>query len=265
MVSRSAVLAVVGFLLVGDATHAQTIERFLVPVYLAGPTPGASGTQWVSELRILNSGASNAFIENFGVMNQTGMFFPETLPPGVEIAGRRLNNAGSANNPGALLLVRSEYARQLAFQSRVRDTSRDSEGWGTWLPVIHETQASSHAIHLLDVPVDGRYRLMLRVYSFDQVAGRTVRVRILGARSDAMFPTEEDPLLAEFPLPLNTGGATLQPAYAQYADFALLPTLPGYDRVRVAIEPQADFAIWAMISITNNMTQEVTMVMPNER
>ena len=254
-------------LVIPHALWAQTdaVERFLVPVYLAGPTPGAFGSVWVSELRILNAGATNAAIENFGVMNQTGLFTPETLPPNVEIAGRRVNNAVSVANPGALLLVRSEFADQLAFQARVRDTSREAQGWGTWLPVVHESAASTSPLHLLDIPVDPRYRQMLRVYSFDRTAGRAVRVRVYATRENAQFPTSSDSLINEVSLPLQVIGSEAQPSYAQIADLAFLPGIAGHNRVRVTIEPQGDFGIWAMVSITNNVTQEVTMIVPKRR
>ncbi|HUP47935.1 MAG TPA: hypothetical protein VNA04_04010 [Thermoanaerobaculia bacterium] len=258
------VILAVALLVAPNIAHAQGIERFLVPVYLSGPTPGAFGSVWTSELRILNTGTTDAVIENFGLMNQTGLFTPETLPSGVEIAGRRLNNAVSVANPGALLLVRSEFAEQLRFQSRVRDTSREGQGWGTWIPVVHESAARG-VLHLLDVPVDPRYRQMLRVYSFDRVAGRSVRIRLYATRENAQFPSTADPIVSELVLPLQVIGGDAQPAYAQISDVSTLPGVAGQNRVRITIQTEGSFGVWSMASITNNVTQEVTMIVPDAR
>ena len=239
------------------------LERFLVPIYLADTVEGAFASRWASELRILNTGTNDAWVVNLGSMNPTGFFSTAPLRPGVEMAGLRLHNASSVENPGAILLVVSPFVDQLVFQARVRDTSRGAEGWGSWVPVVRESGVSFGPVHLLNVPLDDRYRQMLRVYDFDRRPGRAVRVRVFATRPDAQFPAEADPLLTEFVVPLEPIGAVYQPSYAQVANLARLPALAGYDRVRLSIQPEGNFKIWAMVSVTNNETQEVTMVVPN--
>ena len=46
--------------MIAGAANAQTAadERFLVPIYLTGSVDGAYNSLWVSELLILNTGAS---------------------------------------------------------------------------------------------------------------------------------------------------------------------------------------------------------------
>jgi hypothetical protein len=42
-----------------------------------------------------------------------------------------------------------------------------------------------------------------------------------------------------------------------------LPELAGIDRIRVRVSPTTDAQrLWAMISVTNNVTQELTMITP---
>lgn len=255
-------------LAVATSLHAQSLERFLVPVYLPGSVRGAFGSVWVSELRILNSGSAAAPIENYGPLCPFDCL-PPALPPAVSIRGEDIRGLHSDGPPAALLLVKPEHAAQFAFQLHVRDTSRVAQGWGTWLPVVHESQAVAGTLHLLSIPVRPEYRHMLRVYSFSQLPGQRVRVRLFGSRapddrSPQPVPTAPDPLLAEFFLDLRTGSHT-QPAYAEDAFFLSRGASAQYDEVRIAVEPVGQFPLWAMVSITNNVTQEVTAILPNQR
>lgn len=145
-------------------------ERFLVPIYLPGETSGGFGSRWVSELRIMNIGPGAAQIENYGIGCRTGVCFPETLPVNTSAPGDRVR-PGIGGVPAAFLLVKPEYARQLVFQARVRDVSRENERWGTWLPVVHESEAVRDRLDLLSIPIDSRYRQTLRIYSFDLALG----------------------------------------------------------------------------------------------
>jgi hypothetical protein len=240
------------------------VERFLVPIHLAAPAPGAFGSVWLTELRILNVGATMAFVENLGYDSPVG-FGRQHLVPGVETSGRLLNSGGdNVSNPGSFLLVRRVFIPQLRFQARVRDISRESDGWGTWIPVVHESEARTDAVHLLDVPIDLRYRQMLRVYSFVHIPGATVRVRVFATREDPFAEPDADALIAEVRMPLSgnpVGG--LEPAYGEIWNLSDLPGVAGATRVRVSVEPEGSFAIWAMVSVTNNVTQQVTMITPN--
>jgi hypothetical protein len=164
--------------------------------------------------------------------------------------------------PAALLIVRNDA--QFSFQLRVRDLSRDAEGWGTWLPVVRESQARADAVNLTNIPTDTRYRLLLRVYSFQQSSGFAVRVRVYGANSSPnSAPTQSDAFLGETVLPLHVGTVS-QPAYAQFDGIAAFAGATTYDTLRVVVEPLAGFSLWAMVSVTNNVTQQVTMVVPNQ-
>lgn len=240
------------------ALRAQEVERFLLPIHLLGPTGGAFGSQWVSELRIVNTGTSEASIENYRVGECRIVCVPEPIPPGVSAPGDRVRTFIGGPIPGALLLVKPEFVDQFVFTARVRDTSRAAQGWGTWLPVVHESQARP-AIHLLDVPVDAQYRQLLRVYSFALARERSVRVRVYDASREfpAALPAEPDALLAERSLPL-VYESDFKPIYAQL-DLAGLTG--SATRVRLLVE--GDFGVWAMVSVTNNVTQEVTVMLPH--
>jgi len=170
--------------------------------------------------------------------------------------------------PAALLLVDDQYADQLVFGARVRDLARSTQSWGTWLPVVPESAAVRGSLALLDISLAAGFRQTLRVYSFDTAPNRTVHVRVYGAvplnPADPTSYRDPNPLLGEVMLPLRYaprfGGS---PLYAEVGNLGTVANLSGYDRLWLTVEPQGDFAVWAMVSVTNNTTQEVTMIVPH--
>jgi hypothetical protein len=170
--------------------------------------------------------------------------------------------------PAALLLVDDQYADQLVFSARVRDLSRNTQSWGPWLPVVPESAAVRGPLSLVDIPLTTGFRQTLRVYSFDTAADRSVRVRVYGAvPPDPANPSsyqDPNPLLGDVILPLRYaprfGGS---PLYAEIGNIATIASVTAYEKVWVTIEPQGDFGVWGMVSITNNTTQEVTMIVPH--
>ncbi len=251
-------LAFVAF--TASAQQFGPVERLLVPTFLSGPLEGAFGSRWVAELTILNTSDGVAFVENFGEICPIECG-PIELYPGATIAGDAIRYLHGDGPPAAILLIKPEYVERLAFQLRVRDISRSAEGYGTWFPVVRESQASVGTVHLLDVPTDVRYRLMLRIYSFEAFPSHPVHVSVFGV--DTTDPrSSPDPLLSEFDLALYPGG-TSQPAYAQLPNIVSLPDVHNYDRIRLELDSEGTGTIWGMVTVTNNVTQEVTAILPN--
>ena len=238
-------------------------EMFLVPIHLVGPTPGALNSVWESELTVLNAGATAAFVQNIGYYTGVG-FVAVPFTPGAAVRQPVIAGLlGGPGIPGAILRVSPQYVDDFEFQLRVRDTSRAGHGYGTWIPVVHESEVGPTPVHLMNVPTDERYRLLLRVYSLNAVA-RPVRVRVYGsAAAGTTLPSPPDPLLDEISVVLRTGAS--RPAYAEIRGDTLLARAEGMDRVRIVVESDGEIGVWAMVSITNNVTQEVTMVLPGRR
>lgn len=265
-------MKVAAFLLIlsssANLALAQGTEKFLIPIFLQGAVPGAHESSWVSEMQMLNTGNSAATIENYGGLCPFDPCPPKSLPPGVSIPVTSIRDmSGSDPNPGALLFIKPEYAGQFAFQLRVRDTSRSEESWGTSLPVVHESDTRK-VQHLLNVPLVPGFRLMLRVYSIPENPSvrvpERVSVRIYGS-TEATFPYPDtpDPLLAEFDLLLTGGEASSQPTYGEMPGLSAIPGLAGWDLVRLELV-STERPIWGMVSVTNNDTQEVTIIVPNQ-
>jgi hypothetical protein len=256
-------------LLMGVSGSVMATQRFLVPIHLLEPVNGAFGSRWVSELTVLNVGPETASIQNYGACPPTGGPCVVPLAPGVSETGGPIRGVVFGYGiPAAMLIVEDRYVDQLVFQSRVRDISRSAESWGAWIPVVPESAAVRGPVALLDVPVHPGYRQTLRVYSFDIAADRSVRVRVYGAvPADPQNPAsyeQPNPLLAEVTLPLRYGaGSEALPLYAEIGNLATVPGLSGHDKVWLTIEPHGSFGVWGMVSVTNNTTQEITMIVPH--
>jgi hypothetical protein len=242
-------------------------QRFLVPIHLLEPVNGAFGSRWVSELTVLNTGSSAAYIENFGTCPPIGAPCFNPIMPNVAETGTMIRNF-DFTIPAAILFVEDGYAEQLSFTARIRDISRTASSWGTWLPVVPESAATRGPVTLLDIPVSEGFRQTLRVYSFDKAERRTVRVRVYGAVPiDPANPatyTEPNPLLRELTLPLRySPGLAAAPLYGELGNVAAALGITGHDRIWLTVEPVGDFGVWGMVSVTSNTTQEITMIVPH--
>jgi hypothetical protein len=242
-------------------------QRFLVPIHLIEPVNGAFGSRWASELTILNTGSSAAYIQNYGTCPPTGGPCVNPIYPQVAEVATAVRDF-DFTIPAAVLAVDDQYVNQLVFSARVRDLSRSAQNWGTWLPVVPESAAVHEPLALVDIPVTAGFRQTLRIYSFDLAADRAVRVRVYGAVPlDPANPStylNPNPLLGEAVVPLRYaprfGGS---PLYAEVGDLTAISAVAGHDKVWLTIEPLGDFKLWGMVSITNNTTQEITMIVPH--
>lgn len=203
-------------------------ERILFPVLFNGT--GANGSEWRSEAVIVNG--SNWTIETYN----------GTVP-----ARQRLQLDGVTAREGIALIVPRSEADMLSTTLRVRDVSRVAEGFGTEIPTVREHEMFRDAvITLVDVPVDPRYRVKVRFYAWEAGGAGTLRA---GAAS---YP---------FTLARNCTTALGCAAVPYYAELDL-PADALDERVNLSVEMPAGSLAWAFASVTNNATQQVTIVTP---
>lgn len=237
-------------------------ERVLFPVVIDGEQPGARGSRWVTEVTGRNDAATDIRIL------QGPTQCPAGQPCRIPVYGRARTTFEPALEPlvnggGAFLYIEQTTTARppVAFTLRIRDVSRDAEGWGSELPVVHEREAYiNRPIPLLDIPAGGNSRAMLRLYDFDGPFGTTARVRVFAhdtnqQLADVNVQLPGVPMIAIPMLPPV-------PGYAQADLGTLLPAGFAPGRVRVLVEGPRDSRMWAFVSITNNTTQQVTTVTP---
>ena len=248
-------------LIIALPAFAQTAEfdKILFPVISYFPTGGALGSRWVTDVSVLNAGSTPIALS--GSFACFTCFTAPKLPPGVTI--RMLPNTQT------FLLVEKGRANDIKATVRIHDLSRDASTAGAEVPIAREADFSATRIDLLGIPADVRFRRTLRIYSFDPVDADVAIRELVEA---------EESILSGITLPVpfadTPKGETVVHLTAPDNRFAFWETRPAYAEVtslpastsgtaRLEIRPLTPGArIWAFLSLTNNETQAVTIIMP---
>jgi hypothetical protein len=232
-----------------DSPELDAFERILFPVLFNAP--GANGSDWRSEAVISNP--NPFFIENY---NSIESFVCVTFPCGERLSPGAYTRVSGGDHPhGVTLLVPRPEADDVAFSLRVRDLSRQAEGFGTEIPVVREKDlVMDRDITLLDVPVDPRYRVKLRVYSYEPLPGMNAfaTVSVMNPISKALLTTHHLPMKRD---------CTDCPSMPFYAELDL-PAAAAGEPVALYIQTAIGTPSWAFATVTNNTTQQVTIVTP---
>ncbi|HEX2061154.1 MAG TPA: hypothetical protein VHK90_10470, partial [Thermoanaerobaculia bacterium] len=159
----------------------------------------------------------------------------------------------SATNAKLFYVPKGE--KGLAASLRVSEVSQQAANHGVEIPVVHRDEFDEESIALVDVPIDPRFRLTLRIYGLNR-GTNFVNVSFGGRLVQ---------------LPLQFSNDIFEPSYAVFTDFTASPTgSPLPERVNVLIDvPRGPGGvhipgspIWAFITVTNNETQHITTITP---
>ncbi len=244
-------LLVVIIILAALPASAQS-TRVLVPIVATGVS-GAFDSQWTSEVVAFNASTAPVVIDYSHRCDTLCI-------PGVVVHSSEALDVAiltGSTVPAAFIYVPNESIDEFEFGLRVRDVSRQSDSWGTEVPVVRESRAFQSSFDLLNVPLPSRFRQTLRIYDFEDRAGSGVRVQFFDMVTGRLLKDSQLAMLAPQSKDLLT------PAYVQLDQFGQATELAGIDRIRVRISPtNASQRLWAMVSVTNNVTQELTMITP---
>lgn len=240
----------------------QNYTPIIVP-FTSEQTRGANGSIWTSEFTAFNSSHVPATMLGVAFADPRFLSPPQsqtaTLPPRATRTIPLFNGQGT----GAFLYVPNPLVNAIKMSERVRDVSQTATSWGTEVPVLRYDDMKTF-VTLIDIPTDPRYRATLRIYHWAVGAGLPARVEVYA--SDAVEPVEM------FETTSQRGGAAEDDflAYPSYVQLDLLtpkirasgPTIRvEIDNLTGIVSPPLP-SIWAMVSITNNETQQVTIVTP---
>ena len=223
-------------------------ERVLFP--LLTEVPGLNNSLWRTEATISNP--LPAYVENY---NEILPFLCIDYPCGERLApGELVKFEGGDYPAGVALLAPWAESAKLSFGLRGRDVSRAAAGYGTEIPVVRESEMFHEAMTMLEVPLQAGYRSKLRIYAFDShyQGGSGAVVRIF--RADGTFMTRS----VEMDRDCTGRECHATPWYGELD----LPSDLG--RADVYVKVDAELA-WSFISVTNNATQQVTLVTPDGR
>jgi hypothetical protein len=216
-------------------------EPVLFPAWVTGP--GAFGSQWRTDVSMRN--------ENDFPLPLTSTLFSIACFPICDTRPQAHSTVtiSGANAPsGIVFWVPRQFAPKLFFDVLARDLSKQSEALGTEIPVAREHDVYDRPFSILLVPTDTKYRTTLRLFRID--GGDSVHVRI--------FPNEREDVLVDADVALTNGFAAIADLVAQY------PQLAGKGPLRITVDGKTSQRVtYALVSVTNNDTQNVTVLAPH--
>jgi hypothetical protein len=215
------------------------LARVFIPV-LVFNLNGAGGTVWQNDLWATNTSDQPVVYQIALCLQSAGCNAANTIAP------QSTQSRGDSSRPAGRWLPLDPAVH---LESRLRDLSRNASSAGMELPLVREADFRADEINLNAIPRDARFRVTLRLYGLD--AGGDVTVEQLDANGSLLLTT---PVTLAPPTDPN-----LLSGYAQIA----IDTTPDATPIRLRIRPRAsNLRIWALASITNNATSEVTLVQP---
>lgn len=222
---------------------AEAFDRVLIPVIYEGP--GLNESRWATDVWMINGSTYD---------------IPFMRGPVLQLAREQMTKITTFAPNGYVLHPAKDSTDQLAINILVRDLSKQSEALGTELPAVRERDFKTRRVTLLNVPSDPKYRLTLRVYSFDPLPGmNTVQywAHTMSTSEQATFWT------AELKPPRHEN----EPWSATVDLMTAHPEIANKGALRVTVMPvRTDLAgprFWAFVTVTNNQTQHVTAITPN--
>jgi len=233
---RGTTRAAGAFTYTGNVSDA--FDTILLPLF----TPPASGS------------FGSRFETFFSLWNTSGPDVPVLLSTGSGLllkarAGSPAPDLAFDGNPGRLLYLPKGSFERLAAALRVTDTSRTAESFGTRIPVVDESDFRTDFQALLDLPMNKTSRSSVRIYSLDP--GTSVHVRVVSNDSTMVYQDLD---------------VTLSDPDMFHPGYALLASNFGVkeDTIRVEVTPNTPGKrVWALASVTNNETQQITIASPH--
>jgi IPT/TIG domain len=145
----------------------EDYERVLMPIVVGGG--GAFGTNWTSESWIANSGVDPVDVKWLACQS----LISPPCPPFIHLSptGHQVpltpDRASAIPTPGAFIHIPRWALSQVHLNSRVVETSRQADQWGTELSFIRTTDFVRDIVLLNvpnSVPNESRFRTRLRIY-----------------------------------------------------------------------------------------------------
>jgi hypothetical protein len=236
-------------------------QMLLLPLYLERTVTGSNGSQWRTDFWISNDDPKETVYLAPWMCPQDvacPAVFPLTEPLKPGESRHNLVNFGAQSSVGRFLYVSRNAAANVSFNLRVADVSRNALDSGTEVPVIRQENLLTKAATLHNVPVDSRFRLMVRVYETTQ-GSTSFRVSVYTEDGQTTRPDPSATIITASSK--ETGEFRIYPAVAELDLGSLVAGRTG--SVRVVVEPLGGGSrYWAFVSITNNDTQHVTLVTP---
>jgi hypothetical protein len=238
----------------GGPLSEADFDRVLFPMTFLGA--GAHGSEWTTRIFVRSDAPLSVDTEpqTWVDLNPPHPPIRQAFPPG----GRTQFHEISSES-GRFFYVPRGLESFFSYSAHVLDLSRSSTNLGTEIPVVR-AEDTANEIRLVDVPLDALFRAKLRIYDWDTIP-REVTVTVIRAvdAEPFTFRTRLDAMVVTCPR-----APCLQPtpAFASI-DLSAIPEIAAGGRGDVILTSDTkDARLWAFVSVTNNVTQQVTVHTP---
>ena len=226
-------------------------EPVLLPIAIDS-LPGANGARWSTEIWVRND-TDHAVPIDPEYCFFIGLWFPcsrpvERIPAHASV---RLTGRGSADYPWERLYPPVQDADSLHLSILVRNVAKDANGPATEIAAVRQRELRSGRVVLPGIANDSRYRSNLRVYT----AAGVFFVSLADTVTGAVLATRK---FGGLPQPTDGDNFTLWEMH----DVLAAPELRGHDRIDVIIEMSQYDRFWALLTLTDNATQQVMAFTP---
>lgn len=254
-----------GFTYTGDVY--DEFEPILFPVFTP-PVAGQFGSEYQTTAKFWNRSYDEP-VTFYGLDTSCTLIDPPLYPELPFILAPRqpfaLDLFPGCNYEGGFgkLFYVPKGDDNIAASLRVWETSRQAENHGVEIPVARLEDFDDDSIALVDVPTDPKFRLTLRIYGLNR--GESLVNLWFGNESGTSGPFNS------VQVPLIPGRNMFEPSYAVFTDFRPAEGFPPFgETINVLVDvPQApegapSTPIWAFITVTNNETQHITAITPQQ-
>ena len=231
--------------------------RYLIPV-TGDQVSGANGSLWTTELTVHNP-RDTPIVVRGSICCDNNVVIPPQTSKAVQIA------PASFSQGAFIYLPADPNYGPIPMTLRSRDLSKTAESFGTEVPIARDSDFAQLVI-ITDVPTDARYRATLRIYNSSE-APRVVTMRVYTLTGSTPIETRSVELsginvLVFDPTPFHPGYAQVDPLTPAVRAAGPRVRIEIEDPIRHIVSPPPP-PIWALVSVTNNDTQQVTTVTPH--
>jgi hypothetical protein len=245
-------------------------ETILLPHTPGEALPGANGSNWRVEMLLRND---SPYSLRFDLPMHPRTLISPPPPDWFVVPPQTTANVNLFSLTGpARVRVPKIAAKDVVFETRFYDEARLGTNFGTRVPTVREHEFRHGVTTIPGVPLGTGFRSTVRVFSPDGER-RVFRVRVLshpvlqtGAWEVPPIQPVVGELLATYTARAEYTDAVFKEGGPWSAPMASIPVpdFPGHTRVQVQLDvvDAADAPYWAYVSVTNNETQQVTLLTP---
>jgi hypothetical protein len=228
---------------------APELEEIIIPIAL-NRVEASHGTVWLSEVSVYNDSDESVTID-------PEICYTFATPFLCSSAARRVEphsslalepRARHAAYPSMFVRPPAAQTDRLHFTVRLHELSRSPDGPGVEIPVIRSRDFQRNEVWLPAIPTGARYRSTLRAFT----RGVNVTVRVTDPATGELLAEQQ--IHHTFPTDIDPFGATT------VSDLLAAPGVRSHGKVN--IEVRSTSPVWALLTLTDNETQQVQVFTP---